>query len=332
MRVSYVMRDIGIGGGSKSVYEQVNGLAERGHECEMVYLTGDANWFYKPIKFNLNKFLREGDLITYLKEAISVKVATWWETASWVAHAGGGLYLVQDIESSYYWDKASKDMVLSSYNLGLRHITINSFQKAVLRYVYNSRVDVVGISIDKDIFKQRDIARVKNTGVYCYRPHYLKAPALMATALVEIKKLIPDFKLSTYSGLDCKFSDDNYIRVEDTEVAELMSRSSVFISTSLHEGFNLPVLEAMACGCPVVTTPSTGNETFCINGVNCLMAEDAIGIAKAVKRLADDSKLAKYLIGNALKTVANYSWSRVVDKVEQILKDEYRILNIKEET
>jgi glycosyltransferase involved in cell wall biosynthesis len=61
----------------------------------------------------------------------------------------------------------------------------------------------------------------------------------------------------------------------DDRVAELFCEASVFVQTSTHEGFCLPVLEAMACGTPVVCTDADGNRDFCSDGENCRRCDRA---------------------------------------------------------
>jgi glycosyltransferase involved in cell wall biosynthesis len=51
----------------------------------------------------------------------------------------------------------------------------------------------------------------------------------------------------------------------------VFSQATVFVQTSVHEGFALPPLEAMAAGAAVVCTDAHGNRDFCRDGVNCLM-------------------------------------------------------------
>ena len=62
-------------------------------------------------------------------------------------------------------------------------------------------------------------------------------------------------------------------RPSDERVNELFNQATVFVQTSRHEGFCLPLLEAMAAGTPVVSTDAHGNRDFCRDGENCLIAD-----------------------------------------------------------
>src|SRR5205085_1493980 len=81
-------------------------------------------------------------------------------------------------------------------------------------------------------------------------------------------------------------------RPSDDEVNRLLNTAAVFVMTSRHEGFCLPVLEAMAAGAPVVCTDADGNRDFCEHEVNCLMADPhPEAVAAAIARLLGDPVL-----------------------------------------
>jgi glycosyltransferase involved in cell wall biosynthesis len=96
----------------------------------------------------------------------------------------------------------------------------------------------------------------------------------------------------------------------------------VFVQTSTHEGFCLPVLEAMACGTPVVCTDADGNRDFCSDGENCLMVPPrADAVAGAIARLLADVELRERLAQAGLNTAAAYSWESQIDHLERFLND-----------
>jgi glycosyltransferase involved in cell wall biosynthesis len=106
----------------------------------------------------------------------------------------------------------------------------------------------------------------------------------------------------------------------DQRVNELMCEATVFVQTSTHEGFCLPVLEAMASGAAVVCTDAHGNRDFCVDGENCLMpAGHAEDVAAALTRLLADPPLRARLASAAIATAADYAWERRIDTLEQFL-------------
>ena len=316
MKIVYVMKDVGRSGGVKVIFEHANRLTRRGHEVEVAYLSSNTSWFgevlFKKVRLN-----NPGEIVNYLKSFNGIKIATWWETAPWVSQAGGGYYFVQDIESSYYSDNHSRQRILDTYRLGLKHLVENSFIEAILRLIFGAEVKRISIAIDHEVFKPLK-AEKEIDGLYCYRNQLIKNPALMEQTLKLIKKELPNFKLHSYSDEQCGFADVNHVSKGDRDIALLMNQAKVFISTSDHEGFCLPILEAMACGNPVVSTRAIGNESFCVDGVNCLLADDSEELAKAIISILIKPKLASYISSNAKRTAQRYRWDKAIDGLENI--------------
>ena len=85
----------------------------------------------------------------------------------------------------------------------------------------------------------------------------------------------------------------------------------MFLQTSAHEGFCLPILESMATGGAVVCTDAHGNRDFCVDGENCLMPEASpAAVAASISRLLADSALRSRLGQAGIATAAAYAWGR----------------------
>jgi len=107
----------------------------------------------------------------------------------------------------------------------------------------------------------------------------------------------------------------------DDGVVELFNEAAVFVQTSVHEGFCLPPLEAMATGCAVVCTDAHGNRDFCRDGENCLMPEATPeAVAAAIRRLLDDDALRARLVAEGRRTAAVYAWDKRTDELEAALE------------
>ena len=99
------------------------------------------------------------------------------------------------------------------------------------------------------------------------------------------------------------------------------SRGGVFVSASSQEGFNLPCLEAMACGVPVVCTDDGGSSEYVIDGENALVvdSDDAADIRTAIDRVLEDEALAARLVEAGLATAARRDWDQVTAKLAEAL-------------
>jgi glycosyltransferase involved in cell wall biosynthesis len=107
----------------------------------------------------------------------------------------------------------------------------------------------------------------------------------------------------------------------DEQVNELFSQATVFVQTSVHEGFALPPLEAMAAGAAVVCTDAHGNRDFCVDGVNCLMPEaNPAAVGAALARLLGDGELRAHLGSAGIETAQQYAWEKRIDALEQFFR------------
>jgi glycosyltransferase involved in cell wall biosynthesis len=96
----------------------------------------------------------------------------------------------------------------------------------------------------------------------------------------------------------------NFLGTVNT-VADSFHRSDVFVNTSLNEGISNSLLEAMACGLPIVATNISGNNELVQDGYNGLLVppKDTVGLTSAMECLLTDSVTAKKLGVKARETI-----------------------------
>lgn len=107
------------------------------------------------------------------------------------------------------------------------------------------------------------------------------------------------------------------------DVGNLYSMADICTATSIREGFGLNLVEAMACGIPVVASRNRGHETIIRDGENGYMIDqtDEKGFAEHVLRLINDSGLRNQLIAAGKAEVYQYSCDAVLAQIEGIFKD-----------
>jgi len=317
-KACFVLESTGVAGGAKVVMEMVNRLHNRGWDVDLFALEGQPGWF--PLSVQVTQFRDYFELVEKLKDMPGAKIATWWKTAKVVAMCNGPLfYLVQDIETSYARTDEEAAAVLETYDMPLRPLCDAKWVADQLAQMGKQPI-LTGISINHDLFKDNVVDRDKTRLLYIERGNPLKNRELFKHAVDILVERGLQFSIVTLSEEPQEYGCPHIHlgRVEDDKLAEMYNQAGVYVSTSRHEGFCLPSLEAMACGCPVVTTHSQGNEEFCIDKDTCLMGDTAEDIADAITCIIT-GEWPQTMVDNAKRMAATYSWEKVIDRLEAAL-------------
>jgi glycosyltransferase involved in cell wall biosynthesis len=113
-------------------------------------------------------------------------------------------------------------------------------------------------------------------------------------------------------------------RVPAEQMPQLYRDNDIFVMSSIHEGMSNAMLEAMASGLPIITTPCEGvEELIADNGIVVRQAQ-AEEIAKAIKKLAQDQQTYNQMSIAARRQAEKFSWKNVAS---QYLDCYNRILN-----
>jgi glycosyltransferase involved in cell wall biosynthesis len=288
------------------------------------------------------------DIISPLAEAImgldpDVAIATWYLTAFsvWMSSVNTPLFFMQDFKE--YVEETEGINGLKRFEAALKlpfsFLTNSTFTKdLVLSYNKNAKVTIVGVGVDLSIFHPRRgdrlvVSQGKPIVMAIIRRLKYKGSdiALRALNLINKEQPIHAVLVGEGSALDKylkevkpEFTYTKFTYVDDETLAKLYSSSDVFIFTSYREGFGLPPLEAMASGTAVVTTDCGGNRDYAIDGYNSFVVPpgDPVAVTKAVLHILRDSKLRERLIEGGLETAKKWTWDKVVDKFEKVLKSE----------
>jgi glycosyltransferase involved in cell wall biosynthesis len=98
--------------------------------------------------------------------------------------------------------------------------------------------------------------------------------------------------------------------VPDEEIPSFYNRAALFAFPSIYEGFGIPALEAMACGCPVIAS-KTGCSPEVVGDAAVLVdPQDPGMIAAAIRDAIEDSGLRRQLIDAGLKRAKKFSWRK----------------------
>ena len=96
--------------------------------------------------------------------------------------------------------------------------------------------------------------------------------------------------------------------ISDHELEDLYRAADVFVFPSLHEGFGMPVLDAMARGVPVATSGRTSLAEVAGDAALLFEPEDESSIADAIERLLGDQELARQLVTAGVEQARRFTW------------------------
>jgi glycosyltransferase involved in cell wall biosynthesis len=98
--------------------------------------------------------------------------------------------------------------------------------------------------------------------------------------------------------------------VPDSELLSLYAKADVFVYPSLYEGFGLPVLEAMACGCPVITSNVSSLPEVVGDAALLVDPCDVEALAQAMLIVLEDDELKKEMSKKSIAQAQKFSWDR----------------------
>ncbi len=119
-------------------------------------------------------------------------------------------------------------------------------------------------------------------------------------------------------GIAHKVTFLSYVSHQDLPI--LLNQALALVFPTLWEGFGLPVVEAMACGTPIITSnlaslpEITGNSALLINPY------DIASIRDAMQQVWQDEQLRSHLRQNSLQRASQFSWQITAEKTQKVLE------------
>lgn len=333
-------------GGYKTVYEYANYLSKNGHSVSLLFLNENA-----LVRYHLPEFIRKivinrmtdmgpgwFDLDHSIQKISTcskgyekkiknndVVIFTAIETVKYANRFKNAqeVYFIQDFEN---WNHSNEE-VYKSYNLGMVNIVVAKWLKEIVDKHSVKPAYLVSNCIDTTVFFDKKLKRRPHSIVFHFRTASYKGSQYAIAVIEELKKIYDDLKVDVISTEKCFSNIPQYCSfhhcISIEEVARINNKAQVFICTSVEEGFGLPGLEAMACGCAVASTSYRGVLEYAVDGENALLSpvRDVDAMVENIVKLFEDDELRKKITENGVKTGKEKSLEKSAKEFERILTE-----------
>jgi glycosyltransferase involved in cell wall biosynthesis len=137
-----------------------------------------------------------------------------------------------------------------------------------------------------------------------------------------------DYPIGLIMQFTRKSGITNYVSIikspSNGELVKKYNRAFCFIYPSLYEGFGLPILEAMACGCPVITSNFDPMKEIAGNAAVLVNPYSVEEIRSAMENIINDQNLREKLIKNGNNRIRKYSWEKTAKQTLNFYEKIYR--------
>lgn len=353
MKITFIIPALGLGGGTKIVFEYANHLVDKGHDVSIIYPLLGKDYGFKF--YNIKKIihyvigilikLKQGNSVDWfnlkanlirvltLKEKYipnaDIIVATWWETAYLInkynKNKGSKFYLIQGYEIF----GGPPEKVHQSYELNLHKIVIAKWLYEKLTELGVSKnLEYIPNGIDFSKYKLiNDIKNRPKRVAMLYHEASHKGSLDGIKSLIIAKKEYPDLQAVLFGVFPRPDKLPKWIEyvqnpMQDKLIEEIYNGSSTYLCPSLTEGWHLPPAEAMACGCSLISTNIGGVKDYAINKKTALLSPPGkpLLLAKNLIMLLKDDTIRLKLAYAGNDYIQNFKWDKSVNKLEKLFK------------
>jgi glycosyltransferase involved in cell wall biosynthesis len=355
VRITFVVPVLNMSGGMRIIAIYAKRLQERGHLVTVVSPINSSPTLKERIKaiIRQRKWLKSdprpdsffqfmGVPVTFTNQADAVTqndvpdadvlISCFWVAAEWASKfpmsKGRQFHFIQGYETAPGMDTSRLD---AAWRLPMKKIVISNWLKKIAETKFGDhKCAVVQNSVDFKFFNSppRHKQDVFSVG-FLYNPAWCKAVDIAIQACKNAQMKIPDLKiyvLGVYKPKPGIIPADwqCFWNPPQEKIPWLYSHCDIWLWTSRQEGFGLPIIEAMACGTPVIGTRAGAAPQLLADGRGIFIDFDNPQI------IADELIKVHMMPKSEWKTmsekiynyVRSYTWEDAVNLFEKAISEE----------
>lgn len=341
MKITFILPTFDLSGGTRVASLHAAMLGDRGHDVELISLPQKKATLRQKLRAlkngNISQLISHGTLsclddldvnhrVLDTHRAITnddvpdadVIIATWWETAEWVAalapNKGAKVYFIQDHE---IFDNLPVERAKATYKSPLHKIVVSEWLHDLMKGEYgDDNNDLVLNSVDFNKFIYTDRKKSLRTTVgFLYTQAPRKAVDLAIDCLIKAREINPGLRVLSFGSQkpDKRLPLPSWVEFQhqpsQDRIPGIYASCDAWLFTSHTEGFGLPIIEAMACGTPVIGTSAGAAPQYINNQTGVLVESTPEAFVEQIIRFSEMNEeewLQKST--NARQRVSGYTW------------------------
>ncbi|QNF34992.1 glycosyltransferase family 4 protein [Adhaeribacter swui] len=242
-------------------------------------------------------------------------------------------------------------VIYSALQLSDKIITVSEFsKKEIQKYfpAFTRHIYTIPLGVDKNQFhlfsemeQNRILIKYNLPDYYILyvgnvKPHKNLQVLIKAFALLKKEEKFKNYKLVIVGKKEGFITGDNNISnlidalhifpdiiftgfVAQPDLPILYAQAKLFVFPSLYEGFGLPPLEAMACGCPVIAANAASLPEIYKDAALFFNPDDALELNNTMMKLLYNVELRQHMIEKGLQLAAEHNWDKTAETLLNII-------------
>jgi len=326
MRVNYLLEDTALFGGVKVPLHHANLLHRRGHRVRIVSRGPAPDWYSIECEF-----LTVPEFALKTVPEADIHVATFWTTIGPASglESGQAVHYCQGFEGDYTHNTSEHSAIAEAYSAPLPAFVVSSHLGELLAERFDRPSRRVPPALEPIWTPRWRVAPRKRPRVLVLHPFEidwkgvvtaLEAARLLREGGVEAQVV----RISQWPLVDAERevleSDEFLCRLEPSQVARVVSGCDLLLAPSWEqEGFGLPVIEAMACGVPVVASRIAAFEETAAGAAELVPARQPRAFAEAARKVLGDSHRWRRMRRAGLRAARRFSEKEVSVDLESAM-------------